>query len=190
LFAIGWTVFVRGGLSDKSIPEGVAISQGYWGLVVTLIAANALVWSFGLYVRAARREESKILVPPNTNFEELSDRSLIISWGTIVVFTISIALALGVFSVRYSDSVLHRWGEKLPLHGGFIASRLEAYQEGCSHSPCFSVASQFDQNAKIPSGVNEYILYITDTALIVLFLALAAGLVFVSISVASRRALD
>jgi phosphoglycerol transferase MdoB-like AlkP superfamily enzyme len=58
LFAIGWAVFVRGGLSDKSLPEGVAISQGYWALVVALITANVLVWTFGLYVRAARRDRT------------------------------------------------------------------------------------------------------------------------------------
>ena len=74
LFAIGWAIFVRGGLSDKSLSEGVAISQGYWGLVVALIAANALVWTSALYVRAAKRAKVQVLVPPNTNFEELADR--------------------------------------------------------------------------------------------------------------------
>ncbi len=42
LFAIGWAIFVRGGLSDKKLPEGVAISQEYWGLAVSLIAATTL----------------------------------------------------------------------------------------------------------------------------------------------------
>jgi hypothetical protein len=82
LFAIGWAIFVRGGLIDKALPEGVAISQGYWGLVVALIAANALILALALYVRAGITS----LVPPNTNFEELEDRNLVISWGTVFVF--------------------------------------------------------------------------------------------------------
>jgi hypothetical protein len=48
-----------------------------------------------------------------------------------------------------------------------------------SHQPCFAVASQFDKGGKIPSGVNEYILYLTDGVLIILFLTLVVGLVFV-----------
>ena len=179
LFAIGWAIFVRGGLSDKSLSEGVAISQGYWGLVVALIAANALVWTSALYVRAAKRAKIQVLVPPNTNFEELADRNLIVSWGTVAIFTLAVGLAVAIFSVRYSDSVLHEWGKEPAIEGGFLGSRIEAHNKGCSHQPCFAVASQFDKGGKIPSGVNEYILYLTDGVLIILFLTLAVGLVFV-----------
>jgi hypothetical protein len=186
LFAIGWAIFVRGGLSDKSLPEGVAISQGYWGLIVALIAANALIWTLALYVRAAKRENAKFLVPFNTNFEDLDDRNLIISWGSVTLFVIAVVIAIALFSVRYSDSILREWGKDAPMTGGFIGSRVQAHKVGCDHQPCFAVASQFDKNVRIPSGVNEYILYLTDGLLVVLVLTVAVGLVFLVISIVSH----
>jgi hypothetical protein len=188
LFAIGWAVFVRGGLSDKKLPEGVAISQGYWGLAVSLIAATTMAFALGLYIRAAKRAEMRFLIPPNTNFEERDDRNLIISWGTLVVFATVVMTAIALFSVRYLDSVLHEWGKQIAVGEGFIGSRIEAYKQGCGHPPCFAVASQFEKGVEIPSGVNEYLLYVTDGVLIVLFMALVYGAVFAAVSVISYRA--
>ena len=178
LFAIGWAVFVRGGLSDKAVPEGVAISQGYWGLVVSLIAANALTWTLALYIRAAKRANARILVPPNTTFEEAADRNVIISKGTVIIFAICVALAIAVFWVRYSDSVLHGWKDDKQVGTGFIGSRIAAHGKGCPSQPCFAVAFKFDNGTKIASGVNEYILFVTDGGLIVLLLGLASSFVF------------
>jgi len=182
LLAIGWVVFVRGGISDKIVPEGVAISRAYWGLLVTLIAGCSLAWTSALYVRAAKRDNAQILVPPNMKFDEISDRSLIISWGTACVFTTAILTTLTIFAVRYGDSAVHSWNAKSPIEAGFLASRLRAHQEGCSHQPCFAIGSQFDAVGKPISGVNEYILYITDGGLCVLGAALAAALVFLVVS--------
>lgn len=131
LFAIGWAIFVRGGLSDKKLSEGVAISQGYWGLAVGLIAATTLASALALYIRAAKRAEARFLVPPNTNFEERDDRNLIISWGTVVVFVGVVTAAVALFSVRYSDSVLHEWGRPSAVAAGFVGSRVEAHKRGC-----------------------------------------------------------
>ena len=186
LFSIAWAVFVRGGLSDKYIPEGVAISQGYWGLIVALIAANALIWTFALYVRAAKRAKVKCLIPLNTNFEDLNDRNHIISWGSIVIFTLSTVVAIVLFSVRYTDSVLHEWGKESAVAGGFLDSRVQAHKAGCVHQPCFAVASQFDKTEKIKSGVNEYVLYFTDGLLLFLFFLIAAGILFLIVSITTK----
>ena len=35
-FAVGWAVFVRGGLDSASPSLGALVSRGYWGLLVTL----------------------------------------------------------------------------------------------------------------------------------------------------------
>jgi hypothetical protein len=190
LFAIGWAIFVRGGLSDKALPEGVAISQGYWGLVVALIAANALILALALYVRAGKRAGITSLVPPNTNFEELEDRNLVISWGTVFVFLFAVALATVLFSVRYADSVLYKWRTHTKVADGFLYSRLQAHEQGCHSNPCFAVAPQFDGTTEIKSGVNEYLLYVTDGVLVVLVVALICLLIFALISLISYRPPD
>jgi hypothetical protein len=97
------------------------------------------------------------------------------------VFVVVVATAIVLFSVRYSDSVLHEWTKPTAVAGGFVGSR------GCHpRPPCFAVASQFDDGVEIKSGVNEYALYFTDRVLILLFAALASSLVFVFISAASQ----
>lgn len=178
LLAIGWAVFVRGGLSDKHVPEGVAISWAYWGVAVSLIAGSALSWTCALYIRAAKREGAQSLVPPNMKFEEPGDRNLFISWSTVVTFGLAVVLSLTVFGVRYADSTLHRWKDNSTVGSGFLGSRLIAYREGCSKPPCFALGSQFDDASKPLDAVDEYLLYVTDGLLCFLAIALALGLTF------------
>jgi hypothetical protein len=87
--AIGWGVYVRGGLDGPHLEEGVLISRGYWGLLLTLAVGAALSLVAALYIRAARRAHAQILVPPNTMLEE-TERNTFISWITVMVFALSV----------------------------------------------------------------------------------------------------
>jgi hypothetical protein len=53
--AIGWALYIRGGLADRPPAIGVLVSRAYWGLLVTLITGAALIWALSLYVRLAER---------------------------------------------------------------------------------------------------------------------------------------
>ena len=68
--AFAWAVYIRNGLDSAPPADGVLVSRAYAGLVLTLAAATVLSWSFALYVRAARQRQAKVLVPPNTTFED------------------------------------------------------------------------------------------------------------------------
>lgn len=187
--AIGWAVFARGGLDGTSTSTGVLITRGYWGLLVTLWAASLLVWIFGLYVREARQAGEAILAPPNTAFETRSSRNLLISWGTVTVFTLVIIISLAAFGSRYADSSVYGWDQAHPLHAGFVESRAAAFAMGCAHQPCFSMSLRFDGAGQPLSGVVEYILYVTDGLLLVPAAAVLLGLAYSLAGVVRRRPL-
>src|SRR5438477_890837 len=176
--AIGWAFYVRNGLPDPPPPTGVLVSRGYWGLLVTLIAGAALIWTMARYVRLASRENARILAPQNTAFEDDTIRSRLISWGTVLVFATSVLLALTVFGVRYMESQIHRWDDQRPLQSDFWGSRMQAYELGCAKQPCFAVGQRMDAGGNPIFGVNEYILYVTDVALVLVLLFMLAGIVF------------
>jgi hypothetical protein len=161
--AIGWAVYVRGGLDGAHLEEGVLISRGYWGLLVTLAVGAALTIVAALYVREAQRAKAKTLVPPNTMFEE-SERSAIISWVTVAMFSASVLAAFVLFLVRYLDSKLHPWDGASPLAPGFWSSRVKAHELGCGDGPCYAMAQRLYSGNPV-SGVNEYVLYFTDGTL-------------------------
>jgi hypothetical protein len=176
--AIGWGLYVRNGLADQPPPLGVLISRAYWGVLVTLIAGTALTWTMALYVRLAKTERALILAPPNTAFEEDGARSRIISWGTVFVFVLSVLLALTVFGIRYAESQLHKWDGAQPLQASFWDSRAKAYELGCAKQPCFAIAQRIDAAGNPIFGVNEYILYLTDGALVFLTILMLLGALF------------
>ena len=179
--AIGWAIYVRNGFGDKAPPDGVLISRGYWGLLVTLLAGSALVWTCALYVRIARNRRARTLVPPNTAFEEAKDRNPAISYGTACVFALAVVTALTMFGVRYSESLVYGWNAQAPVQAGFWGSRIKAHELGCSSHPCFAVGPRVDASNNPILGVNEYVLYVTDGGLLVLVLALVSGLVYLVI---------
>ncbi|TCU58366.1 hypothetical protein EDE08_13110 [Bradyrhizobium sp. R2.2-H] len=179
--AIGWALFVQNGFGDKPPPDGVLISRGYWGLLVSLLAGSALVWTAALYARQAKKARARILVPPNTAFEDAKDRSKVITYGTACIFTMVVLLALVIFGSRYSDSLIHGWNALSPLQQGFWASRVTAHAVGCASQPCFSVARRTEQGGGKVFGVNEYILYLTDGVLAVLAVLLVSGLIYLRI---------
>jgi hypothetical protein len=188
--AIGWAIYIRNGFGEKFPPDGVLISRGYWGVLITLLAGSALVWTLALYVDRARKSRARILVPPNTAFEESKDRSLVISYGTVLVFALSLLVALVMFGERYSESAIYAWDAKTPIEHGFWQSRKVAHGAGCSAPPCFAVGQRMDDNGNPLLGVNEYVLYLTDGVLALLAVLLIAGVVFlivVSIRRPSRR---
>src|ERR1700730_13478789 len=125
--AVGWAVYVRGGLTDKPPSNGVLVSRAYWGLLVTLIVAATLTWTLAFYVHLAKRKHAMILVPSNTTFEDDAVRSRIISWATLCAFALAVSLALILFGVRYGESQIHRWDDPQPLQSEFWGSRKEAY---------------------------------------------------------------
>lgn len=176
--AVGWAVFVRGGLDNAPTSIGVLVSRGYWGLLLTLAAACVLIWSCALYVRAAKRKGFGIVTPPNTTFESSEARNPRISWGTIIVFALAVAVALVLFGERYADSHIHAWDDVSALREEFLASRLAAHERGCSHQPCFAVGPRVDGAGKPVPGVNEYILYLTDGALLAVALPALLGLIY------------
>lgn len=164
--AIGWAVYVRGGLDGPHLEEGVLISRGYWGLLVTLATGTALATVAALYIREARRARAKTLVPPNTMLEE-NERNLTVSWITVGVFSASVVAAFILFLVRYLDSKIHTWNGASPLAPGFLSSRVRANELGCDSAPCYALAQRLYGTNPV-SGVNEYKLYFTDGALVVL----------------------
>jgi hypothetical protein len=174
--AIGWAVFTRGGLDGTHFEEGVLISRGYWGLLVTLAVAAALAMVAALYVREARRARAKTLVPPNAMFEE-AERSALISWGTVAVFSVSVLAAFILFLARYLDSELHPWDGASPLAPGFWSSRVKAHELGCGHGPCYALAQRLYSGNPV-SGVNEYVLYLTDGVLVLLAVLFCVAAVF------------
>jgi hypothetical protein len=184
--AIGWAIYVRNGFGDKAPPDGVLISRGYWGVLVTLIAGGALAWTCALYVRLAKQQGARLFVPPNTTFEEGKDRNPFISYGTACVFALAVLAALVMFGVRYSDSLVHGWNAQAPVGQGFWNSRIKAHEMGCSSHPCFAVGPRVDGTGAPIFGVNEYVLYLTDGVLILLTLLLALGLVYL-VTVSRKR---
>jgi hypothetical protein len=173
--AVGWAVYVRGGLTDKPPSNGVLVSRAYWGLLVTLITAAALTWTLAFYVRLAKRKYALILVPPNTTFEDDAVRSRAISWATLCAFALAVSLALILFGVRYGESQIHRWDDPQPLQSEFWGSRTKAYALGCPKQPCFAMGQRMDAANSPIFGVNEYILYVSDGGLAVVALLIAAG---------------
>jgi hypothetical protein len=184
--AIGWAVYVRGGLTDRPPPIGVLVSRAYWGVLVSLVAGGALIWAMVLYVRLAKRKNAVILAPPNTAFEDESVRSRIISWATVFVFTISVLFALTVFGVRYMESQIHKWDDQQPLQSSFWGSRVRAYEIGCVQQPCFAIEQRVDAGKNPIFGVNEYILYLTDGVLVLPALFMLAGAFFLMREFSSR----
>jgi hypothetical protein len=183
--AIGWAVYVRNGLADRPPPIGVLVSRAYWGVAVSLAAGAVLMWAIALYVRLAKRKNALYLVPPNTTFEDETARSRIISWSTVTIFAISVITGLTVFGVRYAESHIHKWADQQPLQSSFWGSRAKAHEAGCSKQPCFAVEQRVDASNTPIFGVNEYILYITDGALIAPALLILAGAIFLSMQVFS-----
>jgi heme/copper-type cytochrome/quinol oxidase subunit 2 len=104
--AAAWIYFIRDGAN-----EGALISRAYFGLLVTLLVATALIWSLALYMRAAKVKNLTLTIPPNTTFEDMENRNRLISYGTLVGIALVVAVALVAFGVRYSESRIRCHGE-------------------------------------------------------------------------------
>ena len=181
--AIAWIYIVRNG-ADQPIPaDGVIISRAYWGLAISLLAGAALAWTYGLYLREARADKAAPPVPANTSLESEGQRNPVVSWGTVIFFIVFVLAALIVFGVRYSESTLYPWDSATPVADGFWASRLAAHKLGCLTQPCYAVANHFGGK----TGVNEYILYVTDGVLFLLAALLVGGLIFTRLQLSLRK---
>jgi hypothetical protein len=184
--ALGWAIYVRSGLPGDLPAIGIIISRANFGLIATLIAAGVLVWTFALYVQTAKARGATSLVPPNTTFEDEKTRNLIISCGTAAVFSMSVVASLIIFSVRYAESTIYEWNAQSPLENGFWASRWAAFRLGCPSPPCFALGPHMDGLHPI-NGVVEYILFLTDGAVVVLVSVLIGGvIVLVAAALRSR----
>lgn len=164
-FAAAWIYFVRNGSN-----EGVLISKAYFGVLITLCVGAVLVWTLALYVRAAKLQHSSVIIPPNTTFEELGSRNLVVSWGTLIVFGLAVIVSLAAFGLRYGESRIHYWDDNKPLAGSFFESRKAAHRIGCARQPCFAVSSRSGTS----EGVAEYIPYVTD-GFVAFLIALCCG---------------
>ncbi len=175
--AVAWAYFVRNGPD-----EGVKISRGYWGLVVSLVVGTLLILTLTLYVRAAHKANA-IAVPPNTTFETESDRNLVISWGSVVTYFLAVLAALVVFGSRYSDSKIYEWKQDVPLAPSFWESRMAVWARSCSDKSCYAMANRFGADGKPLDYVDQYLPYVTDTVLLVLasFLLVSTVLLLVVI---------
>jgi hypothetical protein len=177
-FAIGWSVYIRGGLADSPPAMGVLVSRAYWGLLITLMTGSILIWTIAWYIRSAKKRGAAILIPPNTNFEDDNSRNPIISWGTIIAFLFAIMLALTIFGARYAQSRIYQWDAEQPIENGFWASRAKAHESGCAKEPCFAVGQRIDASKNEIFGVNEYILFVTDGGLAVFILTAVLGIYY------------
>ncbi|MBI1981410.1 MAG: hypothetical protein HYS63_07660 [Methylocystis sp.] len=108
----------------------------------------------------------------------VAERSLPISWGMVTIFGLAVVAGLAVFGARYADSRIHAWDDVRPLREEFLASRLTAHERGCVHQPCFAVGPRVDGAGKPLPSVNEYILYLTDGALLAAALLVMLGLAY------------
>jgi hypothetical protein len=170
--AIAWGYFVRNGAD-----EGVKISRGYWGLIMSLLVGAVLIATFALYARRARVARTQI-VPPNMTFESEADRNLVLSWGTVAVFHLAVIIAIVLFGNRYASSEIYRWEERTPIARSFWESRARSRAEICAHEPCFSMGKRFDNDGKELQYVDQYFPYLTDGSLIALFILLIGAIVY------------
>lgn len=176
--ALAWAYFVRNGKY-----EGVLISRGYLGLIVTLLAGSTLAWTLGAFVQKAKSHHESPLIPPNTMFEDDKNRNLALSWGTLVVFAAVVLAALLFFSARYSTSQIYRWDDPRPLDNSFLGSRAKAHQDPCADRSCFAMGQRVDSKGVIDGVVFQYIPYLTDGGLALLGIIQLAGLIFLLIAV-------
>jgi hypothetical protein len=183
--AAGWAVFVRGGLTETAAP-GVRVSRAYWGLGFSLFTAAVLIAVFALYLRAARQRKDEPLVPPNTKFESSTDRSPLISWGTLIAYALCVAAAFTVFGTTYSESLIYEWDKKEPLADGFWSSRAAVHRVACDKSSCFAMGPRFDEHGDSVAGVNQYLPFVSDGALLVLLLCLALSTAYVMFLILSK----
>jgi hypothetical protein len=165
-----WAYFVRTG-SD----EGVLVSRGYWGLLVSLLVGTAMMSALALYISAARRANAPIAIPPNTTFEDDANRQPLISWLTVLVLCAAIFVSLVVFGDRYSSSKIHAWDCKEPLADGFLTSRLKAHDPGAKG--LLAMGNRFDERGKKLNEVNEYVRYWSDSVLLLLSYTFSVSLV-------------
>jgi hypothetical protein len=173
--AAAWIYFIRNGPN-----EGALISRAYFGLLLTLLVAAALIWSLALYVRAAKAKHLLPAIPPNTTFEDLKNRNRLLSWGTLIGFLIAVAVAMVAFGARYSESLIYRWDADTPLASSFLRSRKLAHQLTCSEKSCFAMGRRIDTNSADPTKVAEYIPFVTDGSLILFALVFFAGVIFLT----------
>jgi hypothetical protein len=185
--AIGWAIYIRNGVGEKAPADGVLISRAYWGLLITLLAAATLASTCALYMRLASKRRARLLVPPNTLFEEGKERNAVISYGTACIFTLTTLAALIMFGVGYSNSLIHEWNARAPIAQSFWGSRLIAHGMGCSSPPCFAVGPRVDGVGAPIFGVNEYNLYLTDGALVLAAVLLGSSLVYLGLALRSPR---
>jgi len=178
--AVAWAYFVRNGPD-----EGVKISRGYWGLVVSMVVGTLLILALTLYIREARKAKATI-VPPNTTFETESDRNLVISWGSVVTYFLTVLAALVVFCSRYADSRIHEWDKTVPMALSFWGSRVAAWTQNCTQTSCYAVGNRFGADGKPLDYVDQYLPYITDPALAVLALLLVLSIVSLVIVIFRR----
>lgn len=129
---------------------------------------------------------ARILVPPNTAFEDAKDRNIVISYGTACIFALMVLAALITFGGSYSKSFIHGWNAQAGVQQGFWSSRIKAHEMGCSSQPCYAVGPRVDSSGSPVFGVNEYILYVTDGGLALLALLLVSGLIYLTMVLTQR----
>lgn len=175
--AIGWAYFVSGG------EEGIAISRGYWGLLLSLLVSAALISVLASYIWAARVARASIVVPPNMTFEDDENRNTMISWGTVVVFLLIATAAIISFGNRYSSSHIHLWNKTEPLDNSFWGSRAKARAMACADKSCFSMGRRVDGSGKSIEHVDQYFPYLTDGTVAALAILLLASIGFLILAI-------
>ncbi len=180
---VAWAYFVRTG-SD----EGVLVSRGYWGLLVSLLMGTAMMSALALYVSAAKRANMPLTIPPNTAFEDDANRHPMISRLTVVVFCAAIFGSLIVFGARYSTSEVYEWNSNEALAEGFFKSRQKAHDP--KTTGLLAMGKRFDEGGKELKEVNEYLRYWSDGALLLLSYAFLASLVSLVIVAAGVGEVD
>ncbi|WP_354132017.1 hypothetical protein [Bradyrhizobium sp. RT4b] len=138
------------------------------------------------YVWKARVARVRILVPPNTTFEEEANRNAIVSWATVVIFALVVTGAIIDFGSRYATSRIYPWNSALPLADSFWSSRALARTSSCQAKSCFAMGRRVDGSGKAIDHVDQYFPYLTDGLLGLLIACLLGSLLALGVACVCR----
>lgn len=152
-------IYISGGGFDP-ITHGAKISLSLWGGLLSSGGGVLLAW-IGIAYCKLLNEGELFGWPKNTTFEDIERHALVSKLSLCTYVAMPFFVLVACIS-KYAESEIAEWSQNSPLSVGFISSRLEAYRQGCEGGACFRIT---------PVDGHEFLLYFTDSALLVFILA-------------------